>query len=102
VLALWSFSSLRQTLGPLYTTWVNQHAESSVRATVISMSSQIDALGQILGGPLVGAIGLALGIPVSLTICAVVLATALPLLIRTIRIDRQAGLAGAEAVASGQ
>ena len=88
-LALWGFSALRQTVGPLYTTWVNQHAESSVRATVISMSSQIDALGQILGGPVVGVIGLALGIPVSLTICAIVLATALPLLIRTIKIDRQ-------------
>jgi DHA3 family tetracycline resistance protein-like MFS transporter len=99
VLALWSFSSLRQTLGPLYTAWVNQHAESSVRATIISMSSQIDALGQILGGPIVGAIGLALGIPVSLTICAVVLATALPLLIRTIRIDRQEEMA-AEAAAA--
>ncbi len=89
LLALWGFSSLRQTTGPLYTAWVNQHAESSVRATIISMSSQIDALGQILGGPIVGAIGLALGIPVSLTICAVVLATTLPLLIRTIRIDRR-------------
>jgi len=99
LIAFWGFSSLRRTLGPLYTAWVNQHAESSVRATVISMSSQIDALGQILGGPLVGAIGLALGIPVSLTICAVVLATALPLLIRTIRIDRQAEMAAAEAVA---
>jgi DHA3 family tetracycline resistance protein-like MFS transporter len=89
LLALWGFASLRQTLGPLYTTWVNQHAESSVRATIISMSSQIDALGQILGGPIVGVIGLALGIPVSLTICAVILATALPLLIRTIKIDRR-------------
>jgi hypothetical protein len=36
----------------------------------------------------VGVIGLALGIPVSLTICAVVLATALPLLIRTVKLDR--------------
>ncbi len=89
LIAFWGFSSLRQTVGPLYTAWVNQHTESSVRATVISMSSQIDALGQILGGPLVGAIGLALGIPVALTISAVILATALPLLIRTIRIDRQ-------------
>jgi DHA3 family tetracycline resistance protein-like MFS transporter len=88
LIAFWGFSALRRTLGPLYMAWVNQHAESSVRATVISMSSQIDALGQILGGPIVGVIGLALGIPVSLTICAVVLATALPLLIRTIRIDR--------------
>jgi DHA3 family tetracycline resistance protein-like MFS transporter len=98
LIAFWGFSALRRTLGPLYTAWVNQHAESSVRATIISMSSQIDALGQILGGPLVGAIGLALGIPVSLTICAVVLATALPLLVRTIRIDRREEMA-AEAVA---
>jgi DHA3 family tetracycline resistance protein-like MFS transporter len=100
LIAFWGFSSLRRTLGPLYTAWVNQHAESSVRATIISMSSQIDALGQILGGPIVGAIGLALGIPVSLTICAVVLATALPLLIRTIRIDRRAEVAVNEAVAA--
>jgi MFS transporter, DHA3 family, tetracycline resistance protein len=100
LIAFWGFSALRRTTGPLYTAWVNQHAESSVRATIISMASQIDALGQILGGPLVGAIGLALGIPVSLTICAVVLATALPLLIRTIRIDRQTETAAAEAVAA--
>jgi hypothetical protein len=55
-------------------------------------------LGQILGGPLVGVIGLALGIPVSLTICAMVLVTALPLLIRTIRIDRQEEVAVNEVV----
>jgi MFS transporter, DHA3 family, tetracycline resistance protein len=99
VIAFWGFSSLRRTLGPLYTAWVNQHTESSVRATVISMSSQIDALGQILGGPIVGAIGLALGIPVALTICAVILATALPLLIRTIKIDQREEGVVSEAVA---
>ena len=89
LIAFWGFSSMRQTVGPLYTAWVNQHTESSVRATVISMSSQVDALGQLLGGPIVGVIGLALGIPVALTICAVILAAALPLLIRTIRIDQR-------------
>jgi len=89
LIAFWGFSALRRTTGPLYTAWVNQHTESNVRATVISMSSQVDALGQILGGPIVGAIGLALGIPVALTISAVILAMALPLLIRTIRIDRR-------------
>jgi MFS transporter, DHA3 family, tetracycline resistance protein len=99
LIAFWGFSSMRQTVGPLYTAWVNQHTESSVRATVISMSSQIDALGQILGGPIVGAIGLALGIPVALTICAVILATALPLLIRTIRIDRREEVIAGEAAA---
>jgi DHA3 family tetracycline resistance protein-like MFS transporter len=99
LIAFWGFSSMRQTVGPLYTAWVNQHTESSVRATVISMSNQIDALGQILGGPIVGAIGLALGIPVALTISAVILATALPLLIRTIRIDRQTDVATTSVVA---
>jgi hypothetical protein len=63
-----------------------------------SSSNQIDALGQILGGPIVGVIGLALGIPVSLTICAVVLATALPLLIGTIKIDRQEDMATTEVI----
>jgi DHA3 family tetracycline resistance protein-like MFS transporter len=100
LIAFWGFSSMRQTVGPLYTAWVNQHTESSVRATVISMSSQIDALGQILGGPIVGAIGLALGIPVALTISAVILATALPLLIRTIRIDRHEEVTVNEVVAA--
>jgi DHA3 family tetracycline resistance protein-like MFS transporter len=99
LIAFWGFSAVRRTTGPLYTAWVNQHTESSVRATVISMSSQIDALGQILGGPIVGAIGLALGIPVALTISAVILATALPLLIRTIRIDRQTDVATTSVVA---
>lgn len=100
LIAFWGFSSLRRTLVPLYTAWVNQHVESSVRATVISMSSQIDALGEILGGPIVGAIGLALGIPAALTISAVILAMALPLLIRTIRIDRHEEVAVNEVVAA--
>jgi hypothetical protein len=39
-----------------------------------------------------------LGIPVSLTICAVVMATALPLLIRRIKIDRQEDMATTEVI----
>lgn len=48
---------LRRMIGPLYTAWVNQRLDPQVRATVISMSSQANALGQIAGGPGVGAIG---------------------------------------------
>jgi len=54
VALLWSISMLRQLNGPLYTAWVNQRLEPQVRATVISLSSQVDALGQIIAGPLVG------------------------------------------------
>jgi DHA3 family tetracycline resistance protein-like MFS transporter len=49
-------SILRNVNEPLYTAWVNHRLDSSVRATVISMSSQVDALGQIAGGPFVGLI----------------------------------------------
>jgi MFS transporter, DHA3 family, tetracycline resistance protein len=47
-------SILRSRISPLYTTWVNQRLDPQVRATIISMSSQVDAIGQISGGPLIG------------------------------------------------
>lgn len=47
---------IRTVNDPLYTAWVNHRLDPSTRATVISMSSQVDALGQIAGGPLVGLI----------------------------------------------
>ncbi len=47
---------IRETIYPLYTAWVNRRLDSRVRATVISMSSQVDALGQIAGGPALGVI----------------------------------------------
>ncbi|WP_236710031.1 MFS transporter [Longilinea arvoryzae] len=50
----WSVSMLRRLNYPLYTAWVNQRLEPQVRATVISLSSLVDALGQIVAGPLVG------------------------------------------------
>ena len=57
MLAFWSATSLSRMFDPLYIAWINQHVDSGVRATVISMSSQANALGQIGGGPLLGIIG---------------------------------------------
>jgi MFS transporter, DHA3 family, tetracycline resistance protein len=45
---------LRNVSSPLLDTWVNRGLDSQVRATVLSMRSQLDAFGQISGGPLVG------------------------------------------------
>ncbi len=50
--------TLRSVLTPLYDSWVVQHVDARVRATMISMINQTDALGQIAGGPVVGAVGL--------------------------------------------
>ena len=51
-----SIGVLRDIAGPLQTAWVNQKLDSKVRATVHSMFGQVDAIGQVLGGPLVAAI----------------------------------------------
>jgi DHA3 family tetracycline resistance protein-like MFS transporter len=47
---------LRDISQPLQTAWINQKLDSRVRATVHSMFGQVDAVGQIAGGPGVGLI----------------------------------------------
>jgi DHA3 family tetracycline resistance protein-like MFS transporter len=53
-----TFYILRTTNGPIYRAWLNENIESQVRATVLSTYGQIDALGQILSGPIIGFIAL--------------------------------------------
>jgi len=51
-----SIDVLRSLAGPLQTAWVNKKLDSNVRATVHSMFGQVDAIGQVLGGPIVAVI----------------------------------------------
>lgn len=48
-----SIDVLRDLAGPLQTAWVNQKLDSQVRATIHSMFGQVDAIGQVMGGPIV-------------------------------------------------
>lgn len=65
---------LRTTNGPIYRAWLNESIESGVRATVLSTYGQIDALGQIISGPLIGFIALRSGMAVSLVVSGLILA----------------------------
>ena len=47
---------LRNTGYPLQTAWINKKLDSKVRATVHSMFGQVDAIGQVVGGPIVAVI----------------------------------------------
>lgn len=47
----WAAYLMRRTYEPLYTAWLNQGLDPQVRATVNSLAGQVDALGQIAGGP---------------------------------------------------
>ncbi len=75
-------SVLREVIAPLYTTWVNHRLDPAVRATVLSLSSQVDALGQIGGGPVLGLVAQKLGIQAGLFGSAVLLSPVLALFAR--------------------
>jgi len=78
---------LRRVRNPLYTAWVNQRLDPQVRATVISMSSQADALGQMVGGPILGAIATGASLRAALVVAGLALLPSLLLYARTIRQD---------------
>jgi DHA3 family tetracycline resistance protein-like MFS transporter len=82
LLAVWP---ARNLYSPLYDMWVNHHAESSVRATVISMSSQAGAFGEIIGGPIFGVIATLTSVGSSLTIAGGVLIVGLGLYLKEMR-----------------
>jgi DHA3 family tetracycline resistance protein-like MFS transporter len=58
--------SLRIASSPVFKAWINQNVESRVRATVLSVDNQINHLGRIAGGPIIGAIGSATSLPAAL------------------------------------
>jgi MFS transporter, DHA3 family, tetracycline resistance protein len=81
----WLITLMRSISGPIYSTWLNQNIRSDVRATVLSMNAQSDALGQMLGGPGVGAIGSLFSIRAALVVSGLLLTPALALYARTAR-----------------
>ena len=85
IAAFWGTSVLRNINQPIYMAWLNQRLESSTRATVLSMSGQMDALGQIAGGPVVGAVGTA-SIRAAIVLTGAVLTPALFLYVRAARL----------------
>ena len=80
------YALTRTLVSPLYMIWLTQSiTDSRVRATVLSMAGQADAVGQSGGGPLLGLTGNVLGIRAALLAGAAVLSPALGLYARTAR-----------------
>lgn len=94
VVAFWVLDVLRTLLWPIYTAWLNRHSESEVRATLLSMASQTNALGQIAVAPLVGYLGLVASLRVALLAAGLALLPMLPLMRRGMR--QSTPLAGAD------
>jgi MFS family permease len=64
---------------PLIQTWMNRSLRSDLRATVLSMAGQMDALGQVGGGPVIGWLGSAFSIRAALMASAGALLPAIAL-----------------------
>jgi len=58
--------AFRRTSDPILRTWITQNTETEVRATVLSMDSQVNSLGQMIGGSAIGAMGSAISLPAAL------------------------------------
>ncbi|GAA5344502.1 MFS transporter [Planifilum fimeticola] len=53
----WAAAVLRKTNEPIYSAWLNEQIrDSRLRATILSTQGQVTSLGEIFGGPLVGAV----------------------------------------------
>jgi DHA3 family tetracycline resistance protein-like MFS transporter len=82
-------TSLSRAFQPIYMAVLNLHVDSSARATVISMSSQVDALGQSIGAPILGAVGSVASIRAALAGSVALLGPAIALNLRALRQNRR-------------
>jgi DHA3 family tetracycline resistance protein-like MFS transporter len=73
---------LRDVRNPLNTAWVNQKLDPQTRATVHSMAGQVDAIGQVGGGPLVALVAGIYSVASAIVTSGLLLLPAFPLIAR--------------------
>ena len=84
LLTMWIVAAIRNIREPIFDAWVNQGLDPATRATINSMGSQSDAIGQAAGGPALGLIGNA-SVPAALVVSGFLRLPALLLYARAIK-----------------
>jgi DHA3 family tetracycline resistance protein-like MFS transporter len=80
----WVATVMRQAFSPVQRAWLNRSLDPANRATLFSVDGQADALGQIVGGPIIGVIASGISIRAALVSSAALLTIALPLFARAL------------------
>ncbi len=62
VVAYITLQVARSSSDPVFSAWINRDIDSKVRATVLSTIGQMDAIGQVVGGPPMGALATRFGL----------------------------------------
>jgi DHA3 family tetracycline resistance protein-like MFS transporter len=83
LIAFFLLTAARGPRQPLEQIWMNEHVESRVRATLFSLRGQVNALAQIVGGPILGAIATGSSTRIALIAAGIVLSPTLLLYICT-------------------
>ncbi|MCI0364046.1 MAG: hypothetical protein L0219_09215, partial [Phycisphaerales bacterium] len=98
LIAVLVINPLRRMIAPLEMAWINRGLDSQSRATVLSMSEQAGALGELSGGPVLGLIGNTRGIRTALVGSALLLIPAMGLYGRSLAKNEhhEVVMAGAE------
>jgi hypothetical protein len=84
LVAIWCASVFRDMQEPVFRAWQVQRIDPALRATVLSIDGQVNALGQIAGDPALGAIG-NISLRAALIVAGMALSPALLLLLRARR-----------------
>ena len=89
LIAVWMTRWMRIATRPLVVAWANRGLAPGARATVLSMLSQAEALGEVCGGPLLGLVGTLHTVRTALVGAAMVLLPTLPLYGQVLRHSKQ-------------
>lgn len=82
---------MRSIKGPVLDAWMNDHVDERLRASVFSANGQMDAFGQIIGGPIVGLVAQQLSVSWGLICTALLLLPAFVLILYAERVTEKAG-----------
>ncbi len=88
IASFWAIGAVNAVKGPIYRTWLNQNIEGRTRATILSMMSQADALGQTALGPAVGAVGARCSLRAAMVMAALLLSPTLEVFRRAFKENR--------------
>jgi MFS transporter, DHA3 family, tetracycline resistance protein len=87
-----SINMFRNINEPIYNAWLNNHIEDNARATVLSINGQLNSLGQILGGPIIGIIATRISVSIGITCTSILMAPVIVLYILSMLKDRKRNL----------
>ncbi|MFN8372587.1 MAG: hypothetical protein U0694_06885 [Anaerolineae bacterium] len=85
LVAYWLVAALHSVAQPISRAWLNQNVESSIRATMFSLNSQVHSFGEIAAGVPMGLVGKLFSVRTAIVVSGAVLGLTLALFAYVLR-----------------